>query len=162
MVLNNGSFKRVLRHYQAWTVVFIGLLLFVQCSPASKLRRANKLIALAIAQGAVVTPDTVTQIKYIPGATRIDTVLIEKFIREYRDTTIVKDSIIYRIRIKENRIILEAKCPEQREKIKIVSNTIVAPCSKTFWERLGTGGWLWKLIALGLLVLVVLQQLRKR
>ncbi len=106
------------------------------CGPSAKLRRAEKLIKQAEAQGAVWHSDTVTVEKkvYIPG----DSVRIEiPMWSKVRDTTIYSERVKLRFINRHDTIQVQAECLPDTVKIEVpvtITRTIVAPPVKSWWR----------------------------
>lgn len=116
------------------------------CGPASKLRRAKRLIASAETSGATVVSDTVfKEVPVYVKEMRIDTVVQRV---DFRDTiTVTKDRVVTRIKIDpvEKTVYVKTVCPPDTIKIKVpvvVNRTISA--GYTGWRLTWmTGlGWL--------------------
>lgn len=123
------------------------IMIMASCSPAAKLRRAEKLIAKAEEMGAKWHVDTVYVTKHvIVPETHFDTVLTEV---NFRDTiTVEKDKVVTRVKVNtvSKEIFIETKCPPDTIKIKVpvtVTKTIKAK-----------GYSLWQLIILALVMLL--------
>lgn len=94
--------------------------LTTSCGPTSKLRRAERLIAKAEAQGLKWKSDTVWQTKtVIVPEIKFDTVLRDV---NFRDTiTVTKDRVVTKVKIdlKEKLIYVSTDCPPDTVKIKV-------------------------------------------
>lgn len=126
-------------------------IVLVSCGPASKLRRAQKLIDKAIADGAKVKSDTTwTNIKFTSPAITFKTQLENP---NWQDTVYLtgKDSVqvkIKRVMIpgKKETVYVEAKCPEREQEV---------PCPTGVNQTIKAGCTLWDLIILAIICLLV-------
>lgn len=144
---------------KALTLFVLTLFVLSACSPAAKLRRADRLIKEAIAAGAVVKVDTVYSTKVLPGDTTTIEVPVDRIIERLRDTTIYQDRIKMIWRVQHDTLRLHVECPPDTIRIPIeVHKSIIAPpCPKDrFWKGVGygAGGLLILLIIYGLIRLV--------
>jgi hypothetical protein len=122
------------------------LLIFIlsSCGPASKLRRAEKLIAKAEQRGAVWHSDTLMQVVEIPvPEVKTDTVFESV---EGDTVTITKDRLeIKYVNLPGEKIYLAGKCKSDtvyKETEKIITKTIHAPKKESvikWWWLLITG-----------------------
>lgn len=142
----------------------IGLLLvfiLASCGPASKLRRAQKLIDQAVVAGATVKTDTVfiTKTVIVPE-THFDTVLTRV---NFTDTLVVeKDKAVTKVKINTvtREVFVSTKCPEVTKVVKVpvqVLKTISAGYTK--WRVIWVGA---SLFLLGLAVATVYWKLFNR
>lgn len=138
-ILEGKRWKHVL-------LIFLSII-FLSCSPESKLRRANRLINEATAAGLKWQSDTVFQmIKLIVPETKFDTVVRNV---NFRDTIVViKDKVITRVKVNtvEKQIFVETKCPE-KVVIKRVPHTVnrEIKVGDTFWTNFKQG-LLWLIV----------------
>jgi len=98
----------------------IAILLVTACGPASKLRRAKRLIASAETSGATVVTDTVfKEVPVYVKEIRIDTIVQRV---DFRDTiTVTKDRVVTRIKIDpvEKTVYVKTVCPPDTLRIKV-------------------------------------------
>jgi len=98
----------------------IAILLVTACGPASKLRRAKRLIAQAETSGATVVTDTVfKEVPLYVKEMRIDTIVQRV---DFRDTiTVTKDRVVTRIKIDpvEKTVYVKTVCPPDTLRIKV-------------------------------------------
>lgn len=98
----------------------IAILLVTACGPASKLRRAKRLIASAETSGATVVTDTVfKEVPVYVKEMRIDTIVQRV---DFRDTLVVtKDRVVTRIKIDpvEKTVYVKTVCPPDTLRIKV-------------------------------------------
>lgn len=104
------------------------------CGPASKLRRAKRLIASAETSGATVVSDTVfKEVPVYVKEMRIDTVVQRV---DFRDTiTLTKDRVVTRIKIDpvQKTVYVKTVCPPDTINVKVpmvVNRTISAGYTK--------------------------------
>jgi len=132
--------------------IFI-LLFLVACSPAQKLRKADRLKKEAIAEGAKVTHDTIFQEKKVLVKGDSTTILVPVIKR--RDTTIylTQDRIKIREVISHDTVKIFVQCPDSTVKVKekiSVNEQIICPPPAPWYYT-----WLpWVLIALMILWLI--------
>lgn len=128
------------------------LLLLCSCGPASKLRRAERLIKAAMADGAKVKTDTVYRdIKFTAPEISFETTLLSP---NWNDTLYItgKDSIQVKIKrtpatkSEPEVVYVEAKCPER-------DVTTSVPVAVN--QKISAGYTLWDLIILVIFCLVV-------
>lgn len=137
-------------------ILILVVVFLVSCGPASKLKRAKKLIAKAESQGAIWTSDTVYKAVEIPvPEIRIDTLIKQV---NFSDTiTIVKDKVVTKIRVdsalKTIYVRTEAKPDTIRIKIPVrVENTIEAKSWLKWFHLIGIG------FALGIVAVILLRR----
>jgi hypothetical protein len=132
-----------------WFLVIALAVTLASCGPAAKLRRAERLIAEAEAQGATVTMDTIFVDKLVITApTQFDTVLS---VVGFGDTlTIEKEKIVTRIKVNTvtKEIFVETKCPPDTIKINV-------PYTVTRKISARDGYSMWQMIILALVFLLV-------
>lgn len=114
--------------------VIIGLVV-AGCGPASKLRRAERLIAKAELQGAKWHIDTV--FKIVPVTTKLverDTVVLNA----PGDTIVItKDKLRVKLKVMRDSIYVNGECLPDTIKVIVpvqVTKTIEAPKGITWWE----------------------------
>ena len=132
--------------------ILIVLLLLSACGPAHKLRKAERLMNEAIAQGAKVKTDTVYLTKVIEGPKTTEFIPIDRLRKEYRDTTIYQDRIKLHYVTLHDTLRLTVDCPTDTIRVPVtVHKSIICPdCPKDrMWRGVGFG-------AGGLLILLIL------
>jgi len=131
---------------ERWALILMALVI-IGCGPASKLRRAENLIAQAEKMGAKVKSDTVfiTREVVVPKI-EFDTVLRQV---NFRDTiTVTKDKVVTRLKIDTitKEIFVETKCPEKK---------VIVRVPHTVTKKISAGYTLWELIILAIAALAV-------
>lgn len=132
--------------------LLIGVVLLLSCGPAHKLRKAERLINEAIAQGAKVKTDTVYLTKVIPGDSTVVEVPVEKIVNWTRDTVIYQDRIKINWKVRHDTLRMQVECPPDTIRIPVtVHRSILCPdCPKDrMWKGVGMG-------AGGLLILLII------
>lgn len=120
--------------------LFLALcLVFASCGPTYKLRRAQKLIAQAIAAGAEYKSDTVYQEKTI--ITKGDSTTIFVPVTRLKDSlvTVYQDRIKIQYRLKHDTIRFNVECDPDTVKISVpvaVNTEIDCPPRSSFWRNL--------------------------
>lgn len=117
--------------------ILLSLIFFTSCGPAAKLRRAERLIEKAEAQGAKWKVDTVySEIPVIVPSIHIDTV-IQRI--DFSDTIYIRQNkVVTKIKVDtvNNNVYVSTRCPEQKVTAKvpvIVSRTINAKTWLKWW-----------------------------
>lgn len=137
-----------MKQYLKYLPFLIGLVLVLSsCGPANKLRRAERLISAAEAQGAKWSVDTVfKEIKVITPKIEFDTVLRQV---NFTDTiTVEKDKVITRFKINTltKEIFVHTECPP---------DTIRVEVPVTVTKEIKAGATTWDIIILGIAIAVV-------
>jgi hypothetical protein len=121
--------------------VIIGIILS-SCSPATRLRRAEKLIKKAEEQGAVWTVDSVrVEVPVFVPETRVDSIFVSK----PGDTvTLIQDRLkVKYVRLPGDSVFIEGKCEADTIKIKqtvTINKTIKAQGWLRWWHLLIAAG----------------------
>lgn len=105
-------------------IIIILALILAGCGPASKLRRAKKLIAQAEASGLEWKSDTVFQVvEVVVPKIEFDTVLRQV---NFIDTLVVeKNKVVTRVKVNTitKEVYIKTTCPEQKKKV-VVTHTV--------------------------------------
>lgn len=131
-------------------LLLTSLSLLVACGPASKLRRAEKLIQKAELQGATWKSDTVfMEVPTFIKETRIDTLVS---VRVGETVTLIKDRLqVKYVRLKGDTVFIDAKCAADTIKVKVPVNV---------YRTITAKGWLrWWHLVIAFVVGVVLGRL---
>lgn len=116
----------------------IAIILLASCSPASKLRRAEKLIKRAELAGAVWSSDTVfKEIPVFIERVALDTVFVPKV----GDTVVLtKDRLqVKYVRLRGDTVFIDAECLPDTIKVNvptIINREITAECRIKWWHVL--------------------------
>lgn len=134
----------------AWGIVIV--LFLAGCSAQSKLRRAQRLIKLAEAEGAAWKVDTVFSERIvIVSETKVDTVV--KVVNWTDTITLTKDKIVTRVVVTpaEKRVYIESKCDPDTIRIKVPTtvNKVIQV------DKIGTWDWI-KIFLIGFAAGVIL------
>lgn len=115
------------------------LLLCLSCGPAHKLRKAERLMNQAIAQGAKVKIDTVTVEKIVPGEKVEVRVPVDRLVRH--DTTIIQDRVKIHFSTVHDTVRLAVDCPPDTIRVPVtIHKSIICPEVKDrFWKGFGWG-----------------------
>lgn len=98
----------------------IALVILTSCGPQAKLRRAERLIAKAEAQGARWKSDTVFVEKQIITRERHIDTLIQRV--DFRDTiTVIQDKVVTKVKINTvtKEVFIDTECPPDTVKISV-------------------------------------------
>ncbi len=120
--------------------VLLSVLLFVSCGPTHKLRKAERLMNQAIAQGAKVKVDTVTVQKIVPGERVEVRVPVDRIVRH--DTTIVQDRVKIHFTTVRDTVRIQLDCPPDTILVPVtIHKSIICPdCPRDrFWKGFGWG-----------------------
>lgn len=113
--------KQVLKYFLLYLLILLGFFFLLSCGgPTGKLRRAEKLIAKAEAQGLKWSVDTVFKtIEVITPKIEFDTVLKQV---NFTDTiTVTKDNVITRLKINTvtKEVFVSTECPSDTVFVKV-------------------------------------------
>lgn len=140
------------------TLISFSALALCSCSAAWKLRRAHKMIAEAVAQGAEVRVDTVYRDHRVevPGpSTTVTLPGATQYLTRYRDTTIYQDRIKIHYSVRRDTILQRIECPDSTivvHEAAAINQQIICP----------PAGNLWKYVALTLAAVLILFLIFKR
>lgn len=121
-------------------VILSALLLLASCGPAHKLRKAERLMNQAIAQGAKVKIDTVTIEKIVPGEKVEVRVPVDRIV--HHDTTIVQDRVKIHFQTVRDTVRVSVDCPPDTIRVPVtIHKSIICPdCPRDrFWKGFGWG-----------------------
>lgn len=138
---------RVLKHFLLYLLILLGFFILLSCGPTAKLKRAQKLIAKAEAQGLKWSVDTVFKtVEVITPKIEFDTVLR---LVNFTDTiTVTKDNVITRLKINTvtKEVFVSTECPSDTVFVKV-------PVRVNRKLQAGKGFWYYFWRGLGLVVL---------
>lgn len=115
-------------------------LILTSCGPTYKLRKAERLMSQAIAQGAKVKIDTVTVEKIVPGERVEVRVPVDRIIRH--DTTIIQDRVKIHFSTVRDTVRMQVDCPPDTIRVPVtIHKSIICPdCPRDrFWKGFGWG-----------------------
>jgi hypothetical protein len=138
-------------------IAILTLTVLASCSPAFKLRKAERLIKQAEALGAKVQVDTVYVTKIIEGKTTTINVPVDRLIHSTDTFTVYQDKIKLHYRTVHDTLRLTVECPPDTIRVPItVHKSIICPdCPKDkLWKGIGIG-------AGGILILLILLALAR-
>lgn len=135
-----------------WIIVVILPVFLASCSASNRLKRAERLIAKAEANGAVWSTKSKTDTVF-----RIDTVFVtggrfDTLVKYTTDTiTVTKDKIVTKVKVSPGKTIyVETKCPD-----KIVVKKVPYTVTHTITKTIKAGYSWFQLLLAGLFGLVV-------
>lgn len=128
--------RQALKHFLLYLLMLLGFFILLSCGgPTGKLKRAQKLIAKAEAQGLKWSVDTVFKtVEVITPKIEFDTVLKQV---DFHDTiTVTKDNVITRLKINTvtKEVFVSTECPSDTVFVKVpVQVNKKLQAGKSFW-----------------------------
>jgi hypothetical protein len=133
-------------------IIIILLIAISGCKSGYHLKRMAYHERMAIAKGAVITPDTVyREIKVIVPETKIDTV--ERFITLSDTITVIKNRIVTKIKIntRDSTVYVSTICPGDT-----IYKTVPVTITKNIEGSCGLPWWVYAVFGLSALIITVL------